>query len=130
PTIGVDRMPRRLQVADLEMYVGPGRVSGATAERDQLAARNVLARVDEKPVVVEVGSAIRSVVDDNSPAAVVAPLAVDHGPVVGGHHRRIRGYGVIRTAVAVVRIPGRAVEANHDPVPLPVRIVVIHPRGD
>src|SRR5437016_11568103 len=74
PTIGIDRMPGREQIAHLEMHVRAGRVSGATAERDQLAAGHVLPGIDEELIVVEVGGAVIRVIDHHPPTAAVAPL--------------------------------------------------------
>ena len=127
PAVRVDGVPRRQQVADLEMDMRPGRVPGAAAERDQLAAGHVLSRVDEELIVVEVGGAIIGVVDHHAEAAAVAPLAIDDGPVVGGHDRRVGGHGVVGAPVAVVGVAGSAVKADHDPVLLTSRVMVIRP---
>ena len=107
-----------------------GRVPGAAAERDQLTARHVLSRVDEQLIVVEVGGAVVRVVDYHAEAAAVTPLAVDDGPVIGGHDRRIGRHGVVDAAVAIVGVAGGAVEADHDPVLLAGRVMVVHPGGD
>src|ERR671930_2364563 len=111
PAIGIDRVPRREQVAHLEVDVRTGGVAGAAAQRDQLAARDVLALIDEELIVVEIGRAVGGMIDDYTPSSAIAPLAVDHGAVIGGHHWGVRGYGVVRTPMAVVRVGCGPVEA-------------------
>src|ERR1700694_2928495 len=130
PAVRVDRGPRRQQVADLEMDVRPGRIPGAAAEGDQLSSGHMLPRIDEELIVMEVGGAIVRVVDHDAEAAAVTPLAIDDGPVIGRHHRRIGGDGVVGAPMAVVGVAGGAVEADHDPVLLASRVMVIRPGGD
>src|SRR5207302_10987941 len=91
---------------------------------------DVLPRVDEELVVVDIRRPVVGMVDDDAPASAVAPFAVDHRAVVGGDDGCIRGYGEIRTPMAVVRVTGRAIEADHDPVVLSGRIVMVHPGRD
>ena len=129
PAVGIDRVPRREQVAHLEVKMRARGISRATAERDQLASRHVLSRIHEELIVVEVGGAVVGVIDDDAPTAAVAPLAVDDGALIGRQHRRVRRYGEIRTPMAVIGVAPGAVEADHRPVVLPVGVMVVRPRG-
>src|SRR5438067_5426924 len=130
PAVGIDRMPGSEQIAHFEMEMRAGRVSGAAAERDQLTAGHALPGINKELVVVEVGGAVVRVVDDHAPATAVAPLAVDDGALIGRQHRGVVRYGEIRTTMAIVRIAPGAVEPDHGPVVLPVRIVVVRPGRD
>src|SRR5947208_5732468 len=123
-------MPGRQEITDLEVQMRAGGVAGTATQGDQLAAGDVLPRVDDELVVVEVRRPVVRMVDDHPPAPAVAPFAVDHRAVVGGDHRGIGGYGEIRTPMAVVRVTGRAVEADHGPVVLSGRVVMVHPGRD
>src|SRR6267143_4580688 len=90
----------------------------------------MLARVHEQLVIVKVGGAVVCMVDYHAPAATVTPLAVDDRALVGGDHRGVRGYGIIRTPVTVVGVAGGAIEADHDAVLLSRREMMVRPRGD